>query len=256
MGQTDIDITAYEVGGCVRDKLLGLRSNDIDYAVEAPSFEAMTMWLLNEGFEIFLSTEEYLTIRARFPRDTEKHEVPAEWRGMTADFVLCRKDGPSTDGRRPDFVEPGTIEDDLARRDFTMNAMANLAYSVTNGWGMWHTGQKVIDPHGGRVDLSHQHIRFVGDPMTRLREDGLRALRAIRFAVTKSFNLDPTVVDVLQDAEVASLLGGVSEERVREELHKAFKHDTLKTLHLLSMFPYLEREMFSKKLWLEPTLKS
>lgn len=241
-------IRAFEVGGCVRDELLGLHSKDIDFAVEAESFEAMTMWLLNQGFEIFLSTEEFFTIRARFPRN---FEGPAEWKRLTADFVLCRKDGPSTDGRRPDFVEPGTIEDDLARRDFTVNAMARLAFTGTT----WITSGEVIDPHHGRVDLSHQHIRFVGDPMERLREDGLRALRAIRFAVTKGFNLDPSVVCALQEAETHDLLRGVSAERIREELHKAFKFNTPHTLELLTTLGFI-RELFSDGLWLEPTLKA
>src|SRR4051812_36297006 len=107
----------YEVGGHVRDSLLGIKSKDIDFAVEAESFMELFNWLNAQKFDIFLITEEYGTIRARFP----KGHVNA---GLTADFVLCRKDGNYSDGRRPDSVSPGTIFDDLARRDFTVNAMA------------------------------------------------------------------------------------------------------------------------------------
>jgi tRNA nucleotidyltransferase/poly(A) polymerase len=251
------NIRAFEVGGCVRDDLLGLRSKDIDFAVEAPSFEAMTMWLLNEGFEIFLSTEEFLTIRARFPRDDR---APLGREGMTADFVLCRKDGPSSDGRRPDFVEPGTIEDDLARRDFTVNAMARRVFEGGHWMGTFR--DDLVDPHGGREDLKEMRLRFVGNPFSRLAEDGLRALRAIRFAVTKGFMLDHTVtasIRSLSDPNNGAgidLLGGVSMERIREELHKAFKHDTIATLALLDEFPIIKNHVFrSGGLWLEPTMK-
>ena len=235
----------YLVGGAVRDKLLGLSAKDLDYCVEMPElvgqpadvgFVAMQTWLMDEGFDIFLETPEFLTIRARFPRGHRNER-------MTGDFVLCREDGPSSDGRRPDFVRVGTLHADLSRRDFTMNAMAEAEDGT------------IIDPHGGREDLAHEHIRFVGDPMTRLREDGLRALRAIRFAVTKGFNLDPSVVSALMEAETHELLRGVSAERIREELHKAFKFNTPHALELLTTLGFV-RELFSDGLWLEPTLKA
>src|SRR5688572_2507881 len=105
-------VKVFEVGGAVRDKLLGLRPKDIDFAVEAPSFKAMHEFVSSTCSTIFLIKPEFLTIRAH-------HATMG-----AVDFVLCRKDGAYSDGRRPDTVEPGTIFDDLARRDFTINAMA------------------------------------------------------------------------------------------------------------------------------------
>ena len=121
-------------------------------------------------------TPEFLTIRAQVPASEAKLLA----RTKVADFVLCRKDSASGDGRRPDSVEPGTVLDDLARRDFTMNAIAR---DVQTG--------EVLDPHGGREDIKWKTLRFVGDPMTRIREDGLRVLRGLRFMITKGLRTTP-----------------------------------------------------------------
>lgn len=232
-------IRMFEVGGCVRDEMLGLRTKDIDFAVEAPSFEAMLDHLEHDGFEVFLISPEFLTVRARFPREHPHHGR------ITADFVLCRKDGPSSDGRRPDFVTPGTIFDDLARRDFTVNAIASNP----------ETGE-IIDPHDGIADLNSMTLRAVGDPMARFREDGLRALRAIRFIITKGFEADDELAAALRKPETAHLLAGVSTERIREELHRAFAADTLGTLELLMTLPDSFRiAIFRDGLSLKPTLE-
>jgi len=226
----------YEVGGCVRDELLGLESKDIDYAVEAPSFEAMHEALDLAGFSIFLSTPEHFTVRARFPRGHEKNP-------LTADFVLCRKEGAYSDGRHPDEVEVGTILDDLARRDFTVNAMAK------NWMG------ELIDPWNGFHDLDHRILRCVGSAEDRLREDALRGLRAIRFMITKGFTMDFELARALNSTWLPEALSSVSKERQREELEKAFKHDTLLTLNMLHTFPRLSRVIFSDGLRLMPTLR-
>jgi tRNA nucleotidyltransferase (CCA-adding enzyme) len=114
----------YKVGGCVRDKLLGLDSKDIDFTfvcedsqtVEGGWIE-MTSWMKINGFEIFLSTPEMFTIRAKFPKDHQ-------YAGMVADFVMARREVGYTKGTRHPLLELGTLEDDLIRRDFTLNAMA------------------------------------------------------------------------------------------------------------------------------------
>lgn len=226
----------FEVGGSVRDRMLGLDSKDKDFAVEAESFEVMERELTDLGYKIFLSTPEYFTVRAKFPKG---HKFSAQ----TADFVLCRKDGTYTDGRRPDFVEAGTIYDDLARRDFTVNAMAV------------DEDGNLIDPHGGNKDLAVMKLRTVGDASVRFSEDYLRALRAIRFAIVKGFYLDPAVVSVLLDPATADGLRNVSVERIREEMYKAFKHDTLLTMKFLNNFREIRDVVFERGLWLEPTLK-
>ena len=238
-------INLYQVGGVVRDDLLGIRSKDIDFAVEITdvrwtdrpyredfkrnveqAFNMMRGFLQDNKFEIFVESPQYGCIRARFPRINGKS--PA----MTADFVLCRKDGPSSDGRRPDYVEVGTLQDDLARRDFTVNSLARpldlTTMEVVPG------ASNIIDLFGGVWDLSIKRLRFVGDPMERLREDGLRALRAIRFMITKDFVLAQETREALCNPETATLLSGVSVERRREELDKCFRYDTLRTMEFLS----------------------
>jgi tRNA nucleotidyltransferase/poly(A) polymerase len=229
----------FEVGGCVRDELLGVPTKDIDFAVEADSFEAMKGELENRGFTIFLETPEFLTIRARFPKGDILFDR------MTADFVLCRKDSPGSDGRRPDFVEVGTIFDDLARRDFTVNAMAKeLGFT------------QLLDPHKGQSDLANRTLRFVGNPADRINEDFLRVLRAFRFVITKGFTLAPETEDAIMDPAIAPRLAAVSVERRREELRKAFMHDTLGSLELLMRFPEVTRDaIFEDGLRLAPTLK-
>jgi tRNA nucleotidyltransferase (CCA-adding enzyme) len=223
----------YKVGGSVRDSLLGKTSKDIDYAVEAPSFEAMREAILDREGEIFLEKPEYLTIRAR---------VPALG---ACDFVLCRKDGSYYDGRRPESVSPGTILDDLARRDFTMNAMAVDEDGV------------MIDPHGGQADMKKGLIRCVGKAEDRFTEDGLRMLRAVRFHITKELVLNLDIDILLMDEHfISTRLFGVSVERVREELDKCFKYDTMHTLKCLEVYPDLKRVVFGNgKLWLKPTLE-
>lgn len=230
----------FEVGGCVRDQLLGLNSKDVDFAVEAPSFDAMEAELRTRGFKIFLSTPEFLTIRAQVPA----HEEKLRARSKDADFVLCRKDSPGSDGRRPDFVEPGTILDDLARRDFTMNA---IAIDVETG--------EMLDPHNGRHDLKANLLRFVGDPFKRINEDGLRVLRGLRFLITKGLQAEAETQDALYSFDAHKMLMKVSVERVREELERMFAYDTIASMELLHGYPNLLPAIFRDGLRLMPTLK-
>lgn len=226
-------IKYYLVGGAVRDKILGLKSKDMDYAVEAESYDAMKADIIARGGEIFLETPQYFTIRAKLPKLG------------AADFVLCRKDGAYSDGRRPDSVERGTIYDDLARRDFTMNAIAEDA----------DTGE-VIDPHNGRFDIENKLISCVGSAEVRFEEDALRMLRAIRFAITKDFQIDWNIYSILKEAEFANKLKNVSVERIREELIKCFKHNTPATLIMLRTFHNIEYVIFNNpKLILIPTIQ-
>ena len=213
-------VTFYEVGGAVRDDLMGIYSDDVDFAVTAPSYEAMKEHLESEGFRIFQEREEFATIKAKVP---DGH--PLQARTHVADFVLARRDGPSSDGRRPDYTEPGTLEEDLARRDFTVNAIAR------------DTEGNLIDPFGGQADIESRTLRFVGDPMTRVREDGLRVLRGFRFMVTKQLTPEPGTWAALTSDEAAEMLLSVSKERVSNELQKMLDYDTLGTVQLLGQLP-------------------
>jgi tRNA nucleotidyltransferase (CCA-adding enzyme) len=164
---------------------------------------------------------------------------------MTADFVLARKEGEYTDGRRPDKVEPGTLEDDLARRDFTMNAIAK---SPDDG--------SYVDPFKGREDIASRLIRAVGDPYERLREDALRAARAVRFSVTKGFEIESELWNALQDPMVLDdIQHKISDERIDVELSKMFRHDTVASLFMLGRLPSLTRAMFSGRVSLDSTMK-
>lgn len=164
---------------------------------------------------------------------------------MNADFVLCRRESKYSDGRRPDHVQVGTIDDDLGRRDFTMNAVAKRAD------GTHH------DPHGGLEDIRRRLIRCVGEPEARFTEDALRLVRAVRFAVTTGFELDAAIVSALNCPAVVNRLGSVSTERKREELNKAFRHDTPAALGVLGQFPRLTSCLFQdRRLWLMATFKA
>jgi tRNA nucleotidyltransferase/poly(A) polymerase len=230
----------YKVGGCNRDFFMGVKSKDVDFAVEAPSFQEMKDQLISDGFKIFIENEEFLTIRAKVPVGN-----PLASETDVADFVMCRKDGPSSDGRRPDFVEAGTILDDLARRDFTVNA---IAQDVETG--------EFIDPFDGIKDVESRQLVFVGNPFSRIEEDGLRVLRAFRFEITK--NLDPVLsTDVASRSNTATkMLSSVSIERIREEINLMLNFDTIATLRKFStLSDSMMEAIFRDGLRLESTLK-
>jgi tRNA nucleotidyltransferase/poly(A) polymerase len=204
----------------------------VDYAVEIESFDHMREMIHELKGEIFQEREEFGCIRANIP-------------GLgPADFTLCRKDGFYADGRRPESIESGSILDDLARRDFTVNAIAVDA----------ETGE-VVDPHGGRADLETGVLRAVGDPMARMREDSLRALRAVRFAATKGLVIHPSLRPALSDPEVIESLKKLPSERVYNEIEAMFRGaNTLAAMDLLSEYPELREVVFSK-IGLKPSLE-
>jgi tRNA nucleotidyltransferase (CCA-adding enzyme) len=225
-----MSVRYYLVGGSVRDKLMGVKSNDLDYAVEADSFNEMKEDVLTKGGYIFLERPEFLTIRGRI-------------NGVCADYTMCRADGFYADGRRPDSVTACGLELDLARRDFTCNAIA------------MDSDGNIIDPFNGVEDIKHKMIRCVGTARDRLDEDALRMLRAIRFSITKGFKIDMEIKAYMW-AEPHMLIN-VSYERIREELHKCFSHDTLSTLLALEEFDGIRDFVFSEtNLWLKPSSES
>jgi tRNA nucleotidyltransferase/poly(A) polymerase len=235
------NIRVFMVGGAIRDKILGVESKDIDFSVEAPSYEAMREFVLERG-RIFLEQPQFFTIRAHI---TDM----AGWSG-DADFVLCRKEGEYADGRHPDRVEMGTIYDDLARRDFTMNAIALQVYP--------EMGTEYYDPFNGVRDLKSGIIRCVGNPYDRFYEDSLRMARAVRFAVTKDMRLHPSIKKILKDYEFLGFLQDkISMDRKRDELMRMFKHDTLASMEILSEYPAFALAMFGDdRIWLKPTTEN
>ena len=238
-----------EVGGAVRDQLLGKKSKDVDFVAIPPvefsdkpcdanvAFKFLATYLKSEGFKVFLEAPGFFTVRAQVP---DNH--PLKERTNVADFVLARKDGPSSDGRHPDYVLPGTLMDDLQRRDFTMNAIA-----ILNG--------EFVDPFGGQKDIEQELIRFVGDPNERIAEDGLRVMRALRFMITTGFDMEEETWEAINSEFAAEMLGKVSVERIREELEKMFFTNTIQSINILYENDLLLNAIFRDGLRLMPTLK-
>lgn len=239
----------YKVGGCVRDKLLGVDSKDIDFtfvlddlnqSVE-DGFVSMFKWLTDEGFQIFLSTPEMFTIRAKFPNN-HIHS------GLVADFVMARKEVGYIKGtRRPELVL-GTLEDDLLRRDFTVNAMAE------------DEDGNIIDLFNGQEHLRRRVLKTPQSVKKSFDDDPLRILRAIRFAITKDMDILGEMWSEIENYHYEEKMQVVSTERIREELYKCFKHNTSQTLWYLSKFKVLSEYIFDNRrsnneLWLKPTME-
>lgn len=230
----------YLVGGYVRDLFLNKKSYDMDIAVES-SFDEM-LALVEKYGQIILKKKEFGTIKSRI-------------NGQIYDFSICRSEGEYKDHRRPDSIKEANVYSDLARRDFTFNAMA-LPIKFIDG-KQYYNVEEIIDPFDGSKDLSNGIIRCVNDTTKRMTEDPLRLLRAFRFSITLDFNLHDDIIKCLEDKQMISNLKYVSNERIVEELTKCFKCNTLKTLKLLEQFNQLRDYVFvnNDNLWLRPTLE-
>jgi tRNA nucleotidyltransferase (CCA-adding enzyme) len=226
-----MNFKTYLVGGAVRDELLDLPCKDLDFVVLAPSFAAMREALLADGCDIFVEKEKFLTIRAKHPKLG------------CVDFACARRDGNYTDGRRPDDTAVTTdLKEDLARRDFTCNAIAK---DVDTG--------VIIDPFDGRKDIIDKELVAVGSSAARLDEDRLRAFRAVRFAVTKGFRINIELWNAINRL-TPNMFNAVSTERIREELLKAFRNNVERSFTLLNKdFPVLWDVTMSRGIWFRPT---
>ena len=184
------------VGGAVRDMLRGKTPHDWDLATNA---------LPEEVAEIFSKARPAGKV---IPTGIKHGTVTVLYRGRNFEITTYRTEADYTDGRRPDKVDyTANIEEDLSRRDFTMNAVALRLPK----------GEKV-DPFGGEADLKAGIIRCVRNPTERFAEDGLRPLRAVRFAAQLSFDLEPATLAAIPGALETS--AKVSLERVRDEIEK------------------------------------
>ena len=182
---------AYVVGGCVRDSLLGLTPHDWDLCTSA---------LPQQGMELF-GAEKCI------PTGLQHGTVTVKQGGGLYEITTFRTEGAYTDGRHPDEVHfVPDVREDLARRDFTINA---VAYNAKEG---------LIDPFGGQADLQSGILRAVGVPHQRFTEDALRILRLYRFAARFGFAIDPPTAQAAQ--ELCAHLDCVSVERIEEELAK------------------------------------
>ena len=240
----------FEVGGCVRDELLGVHTNDIDFTFVVDDttksvdegWEQMVHYLKDENFTIFLETKDCFTIRAKFP---EGHQNE----GLVADFVMARKEVGYIPNTRKPILEIGTLRDDLIRRDFTLNAMAK------------DIDGNIIDLFNGRTLLEAKTLITPIDPVKTFMDDPLRMIRALRFSITKGFTISPGVWKAIFTPGLIDKLDEVvSSERIQAELTKMFKHDTVATLRLLNKIdkrePRLLEIIFDGGIWLLPTTKN
>ncbi len=239
----------FEVGGCVRDEIIGVHTNDIDFTFVLENtdqtvdegWDEMLSHLKTEGFKIFLETKDCFTVRAKFPKGHVNE-------GLVADFVMARKEVGYIDGTRQPILELGTLEDDLTRRDFTLNALAK------------DLDGNIIDLFDGQTHLSQKVLITPLEPIKTFMDDPLRMIRALRFSITKGFDIHPTVWNaIFTPGLIEKLSEVVSQERIQGEVMKMMKHDTVKTLRLLSVIDKKDSSlieiMFKDKMWLMPTTK-
>lgn len=188
--------SCYFVGGAVRDSLLGRKAADWDAATDAKPEDVVRLF------------------RSVIPTGMRHGTVTVRWRKRSIETTTYRVDGEYVDGRRPESVRfTDDLSQDLSRRDFTINGMAADP----------RTGE-VLDPYGGRDDLRAGIVRAIGDPMARFGEDGLRPLRAVRFACRFGFRIDEATFAAIP-ATLDRFLK-VSAERIREEFSKILLCDT------------------------------
>jgi len=192
---------AYCVGGCVRDSLLGITPHDYDLCTNARPTQTAEVF---RTFSLVRSGEKHGTIGVVVDREV-------------IEITTFRTEGDYHDSRHPDWVDfVDKVEADLARRDFTINAMA---YAPNEGY---------IDPWGGREDLKNGILRAVGDPQVRFREDALRILRGARFV--SRFHLTPEPATLRAMETLAPLLENLARERVFDELCKLLTTATARDL--------------------------
>jgi tRNA nucleotidyltransferase (CCA-adding enzyme) len=209
--------SAYVVGGSMRDLLTGRAPVDWDVATTATPERVI------ELFERVI------------PTGIDHGTVTVLLGGQSVEVTTLRGDGAYSDGRHPDEVEfVSDIEQDLERRDFTINAIA------------WDPATRTLhDPFAGREDLDRGLIRAVRDPASRFAEDGLRVLRAARFAAVLEFDVEPETAAAMPGA--ASMLANVSVERKRDELIKTLKAERpsigLDLMAKTGLLPHLAPEL-------------
>lgn len=205
---------AYLVGGCVRDSLVGRTPKDWDFTTNATPEEITCVF----------ETAEYKVVPTGIKHGTVSVVIDSE----VFEITTFRTDGKYKDGRHPETVEfSKSIEEDLSRRDFTMNS---IAYNPKKGF---------IDPFGGKEDILNKVVRANGLATERFNEDALRIMRAIRFSSQLSFEIEKSTFEAIKS--YSDLIDKVSKERIVAELKKIFESNAHLGLKLL-----IETELFDK----------
>ncbi len=216
---------AYIVGGCVRDFLLEKDPNDWDITTNAKPEE------IQKVFPDSFYTNEFLTVTVHTGSKIEKL--------AEIEITTYRSEAKYTDKRHPDEVKYAEkLEDDLSRRDFTINAIALRP-------GSGQAKEKIIDLFGGQEDLKNKIIRTVGNAQERFNEDALRMLRAVRFATTLNFKIEEKTAEAIKKNSI--WLKAISQERIRDELVKIIMTekaaDGIELLRELGLLRYIVPEL-------------
>ena len=195
---------AYVVGGCVRDSLMGKQPNDWDVCTSASPQETKECFSNHQTIDIGM---KHGTVGVIFQMKDSGCIDCFDTYYDVVEITTYRIDGEYKDSRHPDDVQfTKRIEDDLARRDFTMNA---IAYNPADGY---------VDPYGGQEDIEREEIKTVGNPEQRFEEDALRIMRGLRFAAQLGFQIEETTAEAMQ--RLVDTVQKVSAERVQTELGK------------------------------------
>ena len=208
------DYEIYIVGGIVRDLLMDKKGNDWDFTTNARPEQITAL------FKSSFYDNKFGTVGVIDPNEIQKNPCahPSVYQ-----ITTFRKEIGYSDKRHPDKVEWGkTLDDDLIRRDFTINAMALKPEANSSSPDQENWEMEIIDPHQGQTDLKTKLIKAVGDPNERFTEDALRMMRAIRFSAQLNFKIDPETFLAIKNN--LSLLDHVSWERIRDELLKMLSY--------------------------------
>lgn len=239
----------YLVGGAVRDHLIGKTPKDYDLSTDATPDE-IRLILRAAGFtevkpqggkEVVATDKRYekhpegstrnkIYYAKGWDRAGREFVMGAKVNGEEFEIATFRKDSKGSDGRTPDKMEfTPSFDDDSARRDFTINAMA-IPLTTADG-----ANNKLMDPHGGAHHLRSGEVKFVGNPRERLQEDQLRALRYVRFAARFGKN-DKIPEEVSKAIEELGDLPSVSRERIRDEFVKGLEHPDVDPIKYIKIY--------------------
>ncbi|MCQ2610125.1 MAG: HD domain-containing protein [Treponema sp.] len=194
---TDAGFDSHLVGGAVRDSIMGIPAHDYDVATNATPQQVTDLF------------------KKVIPTGIEHGTVTVLFAGEQIEVTTFRTESDYSDGRHPDKVEyAGKIEEDLSRRDFTMNA---IAARLSDG--------VIVDPYGGQDDIKAKVIRTVGIPGERFMEDGLRPIRALRFAAQLKFSIEENTYKEIFKPEIQNKILSISIERFHDEFVKMLKSE-------------------------------